>query len=52
MRIIDKAFPKCSKTGFTDYLKKSTPLTEEQKKQDYKYFVNNQNSEVNQDFND
>ena len=52
MRIIDKAFPKGSKTGFTDYLKKSTPLTEEQKKQDYKYFVNNQNSEVNQDFND
>ena len=51
MRIIDKTFPKGSKNSFTEYLKNSIPLTEEQKKQDYKDFVNNQNSEVNQDFN-
>jgi hypothetical protein len=51
MRIIDKTFPKGSKTSFTDYLKNSADLTEEEKKKDFEDFVKKQNSEVNQDFN-
>jgi hypothetical protein len=55
MRIIDKTFPKGSKNSFTEGLKNSTPLTEEQKKQDFEDFVEKQSRDggrkANQDFN-
>ncbi len=55
MRIIDKTFPKGSKTGFTDYLKKTPNLTPEQSKKDFEDFVKEQNKnggrKVNQDYN-
>jgi len=50
MRIIDKAFPKGSKTVFTDYLK-SALLTEEEKNKIKMEDFGKKSNEVNQDFN-
>ena len=55
MRIIDKTFPKSSKTSFTDALKSTTFKTSRQEKKDFEDFVEEQSRNggliINQDYN-
>jgi hypothetical protein len=55
MRIIDKTFPKSSKTSFTDALKSTTFKTSRQEKKDFEDFVEEQSKNggliINQEFN-